>query len=46
MKTRFLGIITFSVTILSLGAMFIPEVFGWCPENEDWPDAPCYAAAY
>ena len=22
--------------------IFITDAFGWCPENNDWPDAPCY----
>ena len=41
MKTRPL------VVLLVLGftcAVFSAnDTFGWCPQNEDWPDRPCYA---
>lgn len=44
MKTRLLILFSLSV-VLSLGTLFtILDAFGWCPQNEDWPDRPCYAA--
>ena len=39
MKTRLLIIIG----IVGFTSLVIPTAFGWCPQNEDWPDAPCYA---
>lgn len=36
------------VVLLVLGfacaVFFANDAFGWCPQNEDWPDRPCYAA--
>ena len=40
MKTRFLIIL---LAFVVSSAMFMTDAYGWCPENKDWPDAPCYA---
>lgn len=41
MKTRLL--IIFFVLGFTYTSFSINDVFGWCPQNEDWPDRPCYA---
>ena len=40
MKTR---LVIFFFAFVFMSSMAMTNAFGWCPQNEDWPDAPCYA---